>query len=110
MIMGEPFWHDGNIIAVELDNDISPRQFKLTCNLVKNLGEPERERWNITVVSPQRLVIAADLSELEKNRFAGQIADGVLLQDKNGCVLRIQLAAGYIEVTGGAILAVRESG
>ena len=106
MKMNDTFWHDGN---VELINYCEAKSsLTIVCNLYENPEARARTTWQITVKDLHSVVLAIpNFHQQQRNRNAGAISDGATIQTGKRSTFRLNLAAGYLEVSGGAIVAAR---
>ena len=95
----ELFWHDGNIRSFAIDSEAKKATIELL--LYKDLEARSRDKVLLTVAGLASVILAVpNFLELAKNRSAGEIADGRVSRLDGVEILRINLSAGYLEVSG----------
>ena len=106
MKMNENFWHDGNVELINYDE--ARGSLTIVCNLYENPEARARTTWQVTVKELGSVVLAIpNFNQQHRNRNAGAISDGAITQSGKRSTFRLNLAAGYLEVSGGAIVAAR---
>jgi hypothetical protein len=90
-------WHDGNLISLDWRGN-PPCSLSLCCNLYASLEARNRETWQLDFHDISRLIILADIIEIQQNYFAGCIVDGIVLESDENIVVKILLTGGNIEV------------
>jgi hypothetical protein len=102
MELDDVFWHDGNVDSFSYDE--ARDRIRLVCNLYSNVEARKRRRVEFQIDRIEHLVFAVpDMSEQRRNRTAGGISDGRLTKGQKTSVLRLNLAAGYLEVRGASV-------
>lgn len=89
------FWHDGSLIDATFGIDQKGKSsFRLTALFYKNERAKKREAYQIDCIGIIRFSGLLDATELKKNMFAGNIANGYLKDH----VLWVYFADGVLEV------------
>lgn len=102
MSISNIFFHDGNLISVIFENGIRCRA-TLTLGLYDTLGSSKRECWSVVVDDLIRIAFIGDTTEMRNNSFAGEIADGCILEECNRHIIRLSLCGGYLELIGSVV-------
>jgi hypothetical protein len=93
----EPIWHDGNLVRLSIEGTKSHSVW-LELSLLESPATQTRRQAVLRAEGVRRLAIVGDFSELARQAFAGQIADARIDKLAAVEVLRMQLAAGYLEI------------
>lgn len=102
MQLDELFWHDGNILFFGV-SESPPRTANLVCSLYASLDASKRDDYQLEFKSVSRVLLSADIDEMERNTFAGCISDGVVIVRDGVTTVRLILAGGYLEIHCGEV-------
>lgn len=97
-------FHDGMLNGMHfcLGDD---EEVVLDMDLYRAFGDLERVGVRLIVSRPDKVLFSLDYDEYRRNKFAGVISDGILIQgegEEQDC-LRLYVCGGYIEVKGAKI-------